>query len=104
MKLVVITAVREFEKEIKRILKKAEVLSFSYTEVTGHVSKAEGKIEESWFVSSDHGTDSLLFYVFVKKENVDTIFTESQLVNDRQETKSRIHIAVLNIEQMNHEK
>jgi hypothetical protein len=36
MKLLIITAIAEFEKEIKKILKKAKVKTFSYKEVTGY--------------------------------------------------------------------
>lgn len=103
MKLLVITAVKAFEKDIKSILKKADVHSFSYTEVTGHVGHAD-KMEDNWFASNGRGTDSLLFYVFVKEENVKTVFAEGKVFNDRQETQSRIHIAMLNIESMNYEK
>ena len=101
MKLLIITAVLEFEKDIKQMLKKAHVKTFTYKEVKGFTDLSEEAIESNWFAGDRNETESILFYAFVKKENIDSFF---DLVNDfnvKQETKSNIHIAVLNIEKSN---
>jgi hypothetical protein len=46
-------------------------------------------------------TDSLLFYAFVKKDNVDLLFDLVTGFNEKQETESKIHLAVVNIEKSN---
>ena len=51
MKLILITAVAEFENEVKQILKKAQVKTFSYREVTGYRNTSEDAIESNWFGS-----------------------------------------------------
>ena len=101
MKLLIITAVVEFEKDIKQMLKKAHVKTFTFKEVKGFTDLSEEAIESNWFAGDMHETKSILFYAFVKKENIDPLF---DLVNDfnvKQVTKSNIHIAVLNIEKSN---
>ena len=101
MKLLIITAVLEFEKDIKQMLKKAHVKTFTYKEVKGFTDLSEEAIESNWFAGDMNETESILFYAFVKKENIDSLFDLVNDFNAKQETKSNIHIAVLNIEKSN---
>ncbi len=101
MKLVIITAIKEFEKDIKLQLKKAEVINFSYGEVIGFRDSTEDSIESNWFSSEMNQTESIVFYAFVKKENIDMLFNLINNFNDNQKTVSKIHVAVLNIEKSN---
>ena len=101
MKLLIITAVIDFENEIKQMLKKAHVKTFTYKEVRGFTDLSEEAIESNWFATDRNETESILFYAFVKKENIDSLFDLVNDFNGKQETKSNIHIAVLNIEKSN---
>lgn len=101
MKLVIITAIKEFEKEIKLQLKKADVKTFSFRDVTGYRDSTEDAVESNWFSSEMNQTESVLFYAFVKKANVDLLFDSIDTFNSEQKTKSHIHVAVLNIEKSN---
>jgi hypothetical protein len=101
MKLLLITAVKEFENEIKQLLKKASVQSFSYQKVKGLKNSSGEAIESNWFGSEMNETDSILFYAFTAKEKVDALFELVEYFNIEQESLSHIHIAVLNIEKSN---
>ena len=101
MKLLLITAVKEFEKEIKQLLKKASVQSFSYQEVKGFKNSTGEAVESNWFGSEMNETDSILFYAFTAKEKVDALFELVAEFNKEQQSLSHIHIAVLNIEKSN---
>jgi nitrogen regulatory protein PII len=101
MKLLLITAVREFEKDIKQMLKKAEVKSFSYKNVTGFKDSSEDAMEKNWFATEMNENESVLFYAFVEKEKVDTLFELVTNFNAVQETLSHIHLAVLSVEKSN---
>ena len=98
MKLLLITAVREFEKDIKQILKKAQVKSFSYKDVKGFKDNSEDALEANWFATNMQKTESILFYAFVNEEKVDGLFDMVKEFNTEQVSKSNIHVAVLNIE------
>ncbi len=98
MKLLLITAVREFEKSIKQILKKAQVKSFSYKDVKGFKDNSEDDLEANWFATNMQETESILFYAFVKEEKIDDLFDMVKEFNTEQVSKSNIHVAVLNIE------
>lgn len=101
MKLLIITAIKEFEKEIKQQLKKAKVETFSYKNVIGYRDNTEDAIETNWFSSEMNKSESILFYAFVKEENVDMLFETINEFNSKQETLSHIHVAVLAIEKSN---
>jgi hypothetical protein len=101
MKLLLITAVKEFENEIKQLLKKASVQSFSYQEVKGFKNSTGEAVESNWFGSEMNETDSVLFYAFTAKEKVDALYELVEYFNMEQESLSHIHIAVLNIEKSN---
>jgi hypothetical protein len=101
MKLLIITAVAAFEKDIKKMLQKAAVKSFSYRDVKGFTDISEEGFEKNWFGSEINETNSILFYAFVNKENVDPLFDLVSVFNEKQETRSKIHLAVVNIEKSN---
>lgn len=98
MKLLIITAVIAFEKDIKQMLKQANVKTFTYKEVKGFNDISEEAIESNWFSAELNETESILFYAFVKKDNVDKLFDLVAEFNEKQGTLSKIHVAVLNIE------
>ena len=98
MKLLIITSVKAFKKEIKNILKKADVKAYSYKDVTGYRDASELSIQENWFANDMNEGEAIFFYAFVKKENVDLVFEMVTGFNEKQETTSTIHVAVVNIE------
>ncbi len=101
MKLLIITSSSVFEKEIKEMLKKSGVTTFSYKKVTGYRDATEESVANNWFATEMNESDSTLFYAFVKKENVALVFEKVEQFNQKQETMSRIHVAVVNIEKSN---
>jgi len=101
MKLVIITSIQEFEAEIKKQLKRAEVTTFSFKNVSGYRDTSEDALETNWFSSPMHVTESIVFFAFVKKENVERLFEGINEFNSKQETLSNIHLAVVNVEQSN---
>jgi hypothetical protein len=101
MKLLIITAITEFENDIKLMLNKANVKTFTYKKVTGFMEISEKSIQSNWFASDMNETDSILFYAFVKNVNGDLFFDQVSIFNSRLKTQSRIHVAILNIEKSN---
>ena len=101
MKLVVITAIREFANDIKLQLKKAEVKTYSYKEVIGYRDSTEDAVESNWFSSEMNQTESIVYFAFVKKDKVEMLFDQIVEFNSKQKTLSHIHVAVLNIEKSN---
>jgi nitrogen regulatory protein PII len=101
MKLLLIVAVKAFQKEIQQLLKKANISSYSYKEVTGYQNSSEELIEENWFATNSIENESVLFYVFAHEKKVDPLFENVAAFNAKQESLSQIHLAVLCIEKSN---
>lgn len=101
MKLVIITAIKEFEKDIKLQLKKAHVKTFSFRDVTGYRDSTEDAVESNWFSTEMNQTESILFYAFVEEAYIDLLFALIEDFNKQQQSLSHIHIAVVNIEKSN---
>jgi hypothetical protein len=101
MKLVIITAIQEFEAEIKKQLKMAEVTTFSFKNVSGFRDTTEDVLKTNWFSTEMNITESIVFFAFVKKENITVVFEGINEFNAKQETLSNIHIAVVSLEQTN---
>lgn len=101
MKLVLVTAIAEFEKEIKKMLKLAKVLSYSYRDVKGYRDSTEDAVETNWFGSEMNETESVVFYAFVEKQNIDELFVLVDEFNAKQESVSHVHVAVFGVERYN---
>ena len=101
MKLVIITAIVAFDKEVKKMLKQAKVFSYSYRDVKGYRDSTEEALESNWFGSEMNETESVVFYAFVEKQNVDSLFVLVDDFNAKQQSISHIHLAVLQLERYN---
>jgi len=101
MKLLMITAIEAFEKDIKFLLKKATITHFSYTDVKGFRDLTEESVGNNWFASEMNESQSIIFYAFVPKEKADQLFNSVAEFNKQQRTASKVHVVVLNIEKSN---
>ena len=101
MKLLMITAIEAFEKDIKFLLKKSKITTFSYTDIKGYRDITEESVEDNWFASEMNESQSIIFYAFIPKESADELFNVVNEFNNQQRTKSKVHVVVLNIEKSN---
>ena len=101
MKLVLITAIAEFEKDVKKMLKEAKVKSYSYHDVKGFRDASDESVEDNWFGSEMNETDSVVFYAFILQQNLDILFDEVTQFNKKVESISKVHLAVLSVEKYN---
>ncbi|MBI9042482.1 hypothetical protein [Lutibacter sp.] len=101
MKLLIITAIKVFEKEVKQMLKKSGVKVFSYTDINGFRDATEQAVESNWFGSEMNENESLMFYSFADQEKTDLLFKYANEFNETQKTLSKIHVVILNVEKSN---
>lgn len=98
MKLLIITAVNEFEAAIKKMLFDAGIEEFTCAPVTGCRDASMESAGDNWFASEVNETGFMLFWVFAAEHSADSILTAAGHFNKGQESQSRIHLAVLPIE------
>jgi hypothetical protein len=98
MKLLIVTVVEEFEKDILRLFKDANIESFSGSDIDGYKNPTSMVRTSSWFPSEKSGVESSLFFSFTEDENIDMLFRNIKSFNENLETNNPIKAIVVPIE------
>lgn len=98
MKLLIVTVVEEFEKDIIRLFKKANIESFSGSDIEGYKNHMALVRTASWFSSEKSGVQSSLFFSFTEDKNIDILFSLIKEFNQNLKTHNPIKAAVVPIE------
>ena len=98
MKLVLVTVVEEFQSDVLKLFKKAEIESFSSSEIDGYKNATSLLRTSSWFPSEKGGAESSLFFSFTDDEHIDTLFELIKEFNKNLETNNPIKAVVVPIE------
>jgi hypothetical protein len=98
MKLVIVTAVEEFQKDVLKLFKKAKIESFSSSDIDGYKNAASLLMTNSWFPSVKGGNESSLFFSFTEDEKIDSLFSLIKEFNNNLETNNPIKAIVVPIE------
>lgn len=101
MKLLILTAVRTFEKQVRKILETEGVLSYSYTTVTGYRDSTQDSVSRNWFATEMNKAESILFFAFVHEETSNKVFDAVEKLNTTCDLRSKVHIMVSPIEKYN---
>lgn len=98
MKLVIVTAAEQFEKEIFQLFKKAGIQSFSHSDIDGYKNGHGSVLTANWFGSQKGSTESLLFFSFTENSLIEALFELITEFNDQLETNNPIKAVVVPIE------
>ena len=98
MKLLVLTAVKSYEKDAIRLFKKARISTFSNAEINGFRSDDHENLIDNWFSSSSEKVKSILFFTFTEEQRIDSLLDELEVFNASIESNNPIRAIVLNIE------
>ncbi|WCO02888.1 hypothetical protein [Psychroserpens ponticola] len=98
MKLLIVTVVDYYKKDIIRLFKQAQINNFSESDIEGFKADASVKMSSSWFVSEQSGADSEMFFSFTEDEKIDVLFNLIKEFNNNLETNNPIKAVVVPIE------
>ncbi|MRI02424.1 hypothetical protein GH721_17910 [Kriegella sp. EG-1] len=98
MKLLIVTVVEEYEKEILLLFKEAKIESYSGSEIDGYKNSTALVRTASWFPAKKSGVESSMFFSFTEEENIDTLFELIKTFNQNMETNNPIKAVVVPIE------
>ncbi|QDO94044.1 hypothetical protein FNB79_08650 [Formosa sediminum] len=98
MKLVIVTAVGVFQKDILKLFKEANIENLSTSDIEGFKNKASVLMESQWFSREPLSNESLLFFSFTEEKNIDTLFNLIQAYNTTLETNNPIRAIVVPVE------
>lgn len=101
MKLLILTAVRTFEKQVRKILETEGVLSYSYTTVTGYRDSTQDSVSRNWFATEMNKAESILFFAFVSEATSNQVFDAVEKLNATCDLHSKVHIMISPIEKYN---
>src|SRR5690606_18152708 len=98
MKLLIVTVVDQFQKEILQLFKKANIESYSGSDIEGYKNASSFMMKSSWFPSEKGGADSSMYCSFTEDEKIDLFFTLAIQFNKNMEANNPIHAVVVPIE------
>lgn len=98
MKLLIVTAVNEFQKDVLRLFRESEIHNFSGSDIEGFRNGSSFMLNSSWFPSERSGADSSMFFSFTEDEKIDGFFDRVAAFNKTTETNNPIHAVVVPIE------
>ncbi len=98
MKLLMVTVVEQFEKQVMNLFKKAEIENFSGSDIDGYKNPVALRMKSSWFPSEKGGIESSLFFSFTEDEKIDLLFELIEDFNTKLETNNPIKAVVVPIE------
>ncbi|WP_339896225.1 hypothetical protein [uncultured Algibacter sp.] len=98
MKLVIVTAVEEFQKEVLKLFKNANIESFSKSEIDGYKNRNPLLMSSNWFASEKGGNESIMFFSFTEYDNIENLFLLIKEFNKKLETNNPLKAAVVPIE------
>jgi hypothetical protein len=98
MKLLIVTVVDEFQKNVLQLFKKATIESYSGSDIEGYKNASSFMMNSSWFPSEKGGADSSMFFSFTEDEKIDLFFSLVAEFNKNIETNNPIHAVVVPIE------
>lgn len=98
MKLVIVTAVEEFQKDVLKLFKNANIENFSSSEIDGYKNGSSILMASNWFSGEKSGNESSMFFSFTEEEHIDVLFYLIKEFNENLETNNPIKAVVVPIE------
>lgn len=98
MKLLILTAVKSYEKHAVQLFRKAEIMAFSNADINGFKTLDQENLIDNWFSSSSENVKSILFFSFSSENKIDKLLEELEVLNTKIESDNPLRAIVLNIE------
>lgn len=98
MKLLVVTAVKDFEKEVLRLFKAAKIHAFSSGDINGFKTEDHENLIDNWFSSSSDKVRSVLFFTFADESRIEILLSSLKKFNENIQSDNPMKAIVLPIE------
>ena len=100
MKLLIITAVKTYEKQAVSLFKKAQIPAFSHADIKGFKTPEQQDLTDNWFSSSVDHVRSVLFFSFSESDKIDALLKELEDLNRELTSDNPLRAIVLPIEKI----
>ena len=98
MKLLIVTAVKAFEKEALKLFKTAKISAFSSGDINGFKTDDHENLIDNWFSSSHDKVQSVLFFTFEEQHKIEVLLDQLNEFNKEIESDNSMKAIVLPIE------
>ncbi len=98
MKLLIVTAVKAFEKEVLKLFKTAKINAFSSGDINGFKTDDHENLIDNWFSSSNDKVQSVLFFTFEEQHKIEVLLDQLNEFNKEIESDNPMKAIVLPIE------
>jgi hypothetical protein len=98
MKLVIVTAVEEYQKDVLTLFKNANIENFSSSDIDGHKSDSAILMASNWFSVAKGANESSLFFSFTEDDKITILFNLIKEFNTNLETNNPLKAVVVPIE------
>jgi hypothetical protein len=99
MKLVIVTAVKEYQDKVLKVFQQSGIENFSSSSIDGYKNQSSIITAQSWFPSVKGGNQSLLYFSFTQQEMIESLLNNIKELNTKLEDYNPIRAIVLPIEQ-----
>ncbi|WP_341482788.1 hypothetical protein [Gramella jeungdoensis] len=96
MKLLIVTSLSEFQKDILKLFRESHIDAFSTSEIDGYKNSLVAT--QSWFPGEKSGNESVMLFSFTENEKIDSFFKLVKEYNQQLETNNPVRAIVLPIE------
>jgi len=97
MKFLIVTLVKEYEKDVLNLFKDAKITSFSNIDINGFKSTSVENLIDNWFSNTSDKVQSTLFFTFTEKEKIDTLLVEVEKFNRHKNLTNPLRAIVLDV-------
>jgi len=98
MKLIAITTMKAFEKDICNLFKISGIEIYSTTNIDGHKIQKPKNIQDNWFSAQRDTYSSKLYFAFTSEELIDKLLKEIEVFNTVKAKTNPVKAVVLNVE------
>ena len=98
MKLLIVTVVEEYHKDIIQLFKDAKIENFSESDIDGYKTAPSLLMNSSWFPSKKGTANSRMFFSFTEDNAIDKAFELIKESNEKLVTYNPIKAIVVPIE------
>jgi len=99
MKFLIITSVKEYEKEVLNLFKKAKINAFSEVDINGFKTTSVENLIDNWFSNSTDKIRSTLFFTFTEKEKIAVLMAAFKQFNQQKNLINPLRAIVLDVAQ-----
>ena len=99
MKLVIVTAVKEYQDKVLKVFQQSGIENFSSSSIDGYKNQSSIITAQSWFPSVKGGNQSLMYFSFTQQEMIESLLNNIKELNNQLEDYNPIRAIVLPIEQ-----